>query len=100
MKKTHVFDISSRKFKLIHSCNKKIRISKFCYIYRSPSADKPGKGKPSKKSPRSSKEKVVLGVVEKYILFLLTLKVSPYYEFYSQSIFIQYLILKVIISGV
>lgn len=31
----------------------------------SPSADKPGKGKPSKKSPRSSKEKVVLGVVEK-----------------------------------
>ncbi|XP_055995500.1 probable E3 ubiquitin-protein ligase HECTD4 isoform X2 [Ostrea edulis] len=31
----------------------------------SPSADKPGRGKPSKKSPRGSKEKVVLGVVEK-----------------------------------
>ncbi|XP_062590799.1 probable E3 ubiquitin-protein ligase HECTD4 isoform X2 [Saccostrea cucullata] len=31
----------------------------------SPNADKPGKGKPSKKSPRGSKEKVVLGVVEK-----------------------------------
>lgn len=99
MKKTHVFDISSRKFKLIHSCNKKIRISKFCYIYRSPSADKPGKGKPSKKSPRSSKEKVVLGVVEKYILFLLTLKVSPYYEFYFEGYYIWSLIPPILMKS-
>lgn len=67
----HVFDMSSRKFKLIHSCKIKIKISKIYNIYRSPSADKPGKGKPSKKSPRSSKEKVVLGVVEKYIYYFL-----------------------------
>lgn len=74
MKETHVFVMFSRKLSHIRSSDKKIRISKFCYIYRSPSADKPGKGKPSKKSPRSSKEKVVLGVVEKYILFFVYFK--------------------------
>lgn len=82
MKKIYVFDIFSRKFKFIYFCNKKIRIFKFCYIYRFFSVDKFGKGKFFKKFFRSFKEKVVFGVVEKYILFLLILKVSLYYEFY------------------
>lgn len=74
MKKIYVFVMFSRKLSYIRFSDKKIRIFKFCYIYRFFSVDKFGKGKFFKKFFRSFKEKVVFGVVEKYILFFVYFK--------------------------
>lgn len=74
MKKIYVFVMFSRKLSYIYFSDKKIRIFKFCYIYRFFSVDKFGKGKFFKKFFRSFKEKVVFGVVEKYILFFVYFK--------------------------
>lgn len=67
----YVFDMFSRKFKFIYFCKIKIKIFKIYNIYRFFSVDKFGKGKLFKKFSRSFKEKVVLGVVEKYIYYFL-----------------------------